>query len=178
MCQRFAVILQVTEEMMDQANNKKMEAIDAQGEGSSIFCRRTGKRWVANKDVCCSVSLLQVSCRKLWIFLLRPSSWTPVSLFFMLRGRGENPVRLVFYFPLLTGNQSILCIQCLHPAAETKCSHQRLRQSHPNQPRLCTALQVERQSSQVVLHLLKLPSLFKKGWSRLTWRGVFIDPEK
>lgn len=53
----FAVILQVTEEMMDQANNKKMEAIDAQGEGSSIFCRQTGNRWVANKDICCSISV-------------------------------------------------------------------------------------------------------------------------
>lgn len=29
---------QVTEEMMDQANEKKMDAINAQGEGLSIFC--------------------------------------------------------------------------------------------------------------------------------------------
>lgn len=29
---------QVTEEMMDQANEKKMDAINAQGEGRSIFC--------------------------------------------------------------------------------------------------------------------------------------------
>lgn len=29
--------------MMDQANEKKMEAIDAQGEGSLIFYWQTGK---------------------------------------------------------------------------------------------------------------------------------------
>lgn len=34
----FYFMIQVTEEMMDKANEKKIEAIDALGDGKCVFC--------------------------------------------------------------------------------------------------------------------------------------------
>lgn len=44
-CLNISVLIfpQITEEMMDQANEKKMDAINALGEGRLIFCSQTEK---------------------------------------------------------------------------------------------------------------------------------------
>lgn len=50
--------------MMDQANEKKMEAINAQGEGNFVFCWHTGRcqiHWCVSYQVCLHVLFVFVS---------------------------------------------------------------------------------------------------------------------
>lgn len=79
--------------MMDQADERKMEAINALGEGGlkSYLLKTPWSVWSL-----CFFSLLQVTCRKLWISSLRPSSWTPAQPCCTPREPGEHLLIQIF----------------------------------------------------------------------------------
>lgn len=138
-CQRFAVFLQITDEMIDQANEKKMEAIDAQGEGILIFYWLGSVKYTdksLTKMCNCPRFTLSLSgeLQKALDLFTEAIKLNPcLAVLYAKRARWELHDSCVFDFMLvfnLSKNRGFftllngyLCIQCLHPDAETKCSH-------------------------------------------------------